>query len=153
MLIGLLISLLDTQVPRAEYALCFTAGRAGAGVWAGAACPRGCPVPAGLLQPHPFPVTQLGDRALPQQLRQRVDCSCIPQSSPPSMRNRNCTAHTCNEFDGSQFCSRARWYPTNPALMGLTKRSGRTKGKKPEFLQGSSQHTGIDALCVDEMAP
>ena len=56
-LMGLLISPLDTWVPRAEYRLCFAAGRARVGVWAGAAFPRGCPVPTGLLQPHPYLMT------------------------------------------------------------------------------------------------
>lgn len=50
-LMGLLISLLDTQVPRAKYALCFTAGRARAGVWQGPPAPGAAPFPLGFSSP------------------------------------------------------------------------------------------------------
>lgn len=81
-LIGLLIALLDTRVPRDELALWFSAGRAGTAVWAGAA-----------LVPPTF----------------------------SSTRDQNGAARRCNEFGRSQLCCHACRYPTNPALMGLTK--------------------------------
>lgn len=96
-------------------------------------CSRGCP----------FPRAGLGaERCSPQQ----ENHGCIPQQSQAALPTRS-------EFGGLGFAPVACRHPTKLVLTGFMKRSERTergkdKKKKPEFLQGSSGRTGIDAALM-----